>query len=73
MASTCWMWITGSGSVIPRAARTGASRHAEQAALRDGDWKYLKLGKNESLFNLAGDERERAELSRSASLNVSRR
>jgi arylsulfatase A-like enzyme len=33
---------------------------AEQAAFRDGDWKYLKLGKAEWLFNLAEDERERA-------------
>ncbi|HEY0436511.1 MAG TPA: sulfatase-like hydrolase/transferase [Phenylobacterium sp.] len=35
---------------------------AEQAAVRDGDWKYLKLGGKEHLFNLAQDERERAEL-----------
>jgi arylsulfatase A-like enzyme len=33
-----------------------------QAALRDGDYKYLKLGKGEWLFNLAKDERERANL-----------
>ena len=33
---------------------------AEQAAHRDGDWKYLKLGKREWLFNLAEDEHERA-------------
>lgn len=33
----------------------------EQAALRDGDWKYLKLGGKEHLFNLAQDERERAD------------
>lgn len=31
-----------------------------QAALRDGDYKYLRLGKGEWLFNLAQDERERA-------------
>jgi arylsulfatase A-like enzyme len=37
---------------------------AQQAALRDGNWKYLKLDKNEYLFNLAQDERERAELSK---------
>ncbi|MCC7463733.1 MAG: sulfatase-like hydrolase/transferase [Gammaproteobacteria bacterium] len=35
---------------------------AEQRALRDGDWKYLKLGKHEWLFNLAADEHERANL-----------
>lgn len=33
----------------------------EQAALRQGDWKYVKLGGKEHLFNLAEDERERAE------------
>jgi arylsulfatase A-like enzyme len=33
-------------------------------ALRDGDWKYLKISNNEYLFNLAEDERERANLSR---------
>jgi arylsulfatase A-like enzyme len=35
---------------------------AEQRALREGDWKYLKLGKQEWLFNLAEDEHERANL-----------
>ena len=34
----------------------------EQAAVRKGDWKYLKLGGKEHLFNLAQDVRERAEL-----------
>lgn len=32
-----------------------------QAALRQGDWKYLMLGGKEHLFNLAQDERERAD------------
>lgn len=32
-----------------------------QAAVRVGDWKYVKLGGKEHLFNLAEDERERAE------------
>ncbi|MFY7834936.1 MAG: sulfatase [Novosphingobium sp.] len=32
-----------------------------QAAVRQGDWKYVKLGGKEHLFNLAQDERERAE------------
>ena len=36
---------------------------ATQAAMRDGDWKYLKIRDNEYLFNLAADERERANLS----------
>lgn len=34
----------------------------EQAAVRDGDWKYLKIGSREYLFNLAEDLRERANL-----------
>jgi len=32
-----------------------------QAAVRKGDWKYVKLGGKEHLFNLAEDVRERAE------------
>ena len=35
---------------------------ANQQALRDGDWKYLKLGKQEWLFDLAEDAHERANL-----------
>jgi hypothetical protein len=34
----------------------------EQAAVRDGDWKYLKIKGREHLFNLALDQRERADL-----------
>jgi arylsulfatase A-like enzyme len=37
--------------------------HRHQRALRVGDWKYLKVEENEYLFNLAQDERERANLS----------
>jgi arylsulfatase A-like enzyme len=37
---------------------------ATQAAMRDSDWKYLKIGAHEYLFNLASDERERADRSR---------
>lgn len=33
-----------------------------QAALRQGNWKYLKLGDKEHLFDLASDARERADL-----------
>ncbi len=33
-----------------------------QRALRDGDWKYLQINGNEFLFNLAQDQRERANL-----------
>lgn len=31
----------------------------KQAAVRQGDWKYLKLGDKEHLFNVADDPRER--------------
>jgi arylsulfatase A-like enzyme len=33
---------------------------AEQAAMRENEWKYLRLGGQEFLFNIAADERERA-------------
>jgi arylsulfatase A-like enzyme len=35
-----------------------------QAAHRDGDWKYLRLGNYEYLFNLTQDEHERANLAK---------
>ena len=34
--------------------------HRSQRALRDGDWKYLKVDEHEYLFNIPADERERA-------------
>lgn len=34
--------------------------HRGQRALRDGDWKYLRVDGHDYLFNLAQDERERA-------------
>src|SRR5688572_15912115 len=34
----------------------------DQAAVRDGKWKYLKLGGREHLFDVVADPRERAEL-----------
>jgi arylsulfatase A-like enzyme len=36
----------------------------DQKALRAGDWKYLSVEGDEFLFNLARDERERANLAR---------
>ena len=36
--------------------------YRSQRALREGDWKYLAVDGNEYLFNLAIDERERANL-----------
>ena len=52
--------LTGVTPVHPRKLfwRYKAS---EQAAVRDGEWKYLKLGGREYLFNIAEDERERAD------------
>jgi arylsulfatase A-like enzyme len=35
-----------------------------QRAIRSGDWKYLKIGPNEFLFDVAKDQRERANLSK---------
>ena len=35
-------------------------RNPDQAAARDGDWKYLRIGADEYLFNIAADPRERA-------------
>jgi arylsulfatase A-like enzyme len=48
----------------PTFARTMFWRmnHRQQAALRDGDWKYLRVDGNEYLFNITADERERANL-----------
>ena len=37
-------------------------RANEQAAVRMGEWKYLKIAEKEHLFNVANDPRERAEL-----------
>ncbi len=37
-------------------------KHRDQRALRDGDWKYLQVDGHPYLFNLAHDERERANL-----------
>lgn len=37
-------------------------KHMNQQAHRDGNWKYLKIGDNSFLFNIADDPRERANL-----------
>jgi arylsulfatase A-like enzyme len=37
-------------------------KHRNQRALRDGDWKYLRVDDNDYLFNIPADERERANL-----------
>jgi arylsulfatase A-like enzyme len=36
--------------------------HRGQRALREGEWKYLRVDGNDYLFNIAEDERERANL-----------
>ncbi|KQO12681.1 twin-arginine translocation pathway signal protein [Acidovorax sp. Leaf76] len=48
----------------PVHSRTLYWRYKAQAqrAVRDGDWKYLKVNDNEFLFDVAEDERERANL-----------
>jgi arylsulfatase A-like enzyme len=53
--------VTGKGTPVSRTLYWRYKAN-EQRALRSGDWKYLKIGKNEQLFNLAWDERERANL-----------
>ena len=40
--------------------------YREQKALRSGDWKYFSVEGNEFLYNLASDERERANWSKRA-------
>ncbi|MBP7335577.1 sulfatase-like hydrolase/transferase [Niveispirillum sp.] len=46
----------------PPVARTLFWRHKQddQVAVRHGDWKYLRIKGREGLFDLAADERERA-------------
>ncbi len=36
--------------------------HRRQRALRQGNWKYLKVDEHEYLFDIPADERERANL-----------
>lgn len=37
-------------------------KHRMQRAVREGDWKYLAIGEHEYLFNIAKDQREKANL-----------
>ena len=41
--------------------RTFFWRTKRQGAIRSGDWKYMREGKNESLYDLSVDEREQAD------------
>ena len=45
--------------------RTFFWRTARQEAMRSGQWKYLREGKNEFLFDLSTDEREQSDLTMS--------
>jgi len=53
--------FTGAAPVRPRKL-FWRFRARDQAAVRDGDWKYLRTGDQEQLYNLARDPRERADL-----------
>ena len=53
--------LTGSAPIHPRALYWRYKAN-QQAAVRDGRWKYLKLGGREYLFDIDADERERADL-----------
>ena len=45
--------------------RTFFWRTARQGAMRSGQWKYLREGKNEFLFDLSTDEREQSDFTMS--------
>ncbi|MFI8617523.1 sulfatase [Acidovorax sp. NPDC077693] len=53
--------LQGAAPVHPRTLYWRYKAQA-QRAVRDGDWKYLKVNDNEFLFDVAEDERERANL-----------
>ena len=51
--------LRDAAAVLPRPMHWRMN-HRGQRALRDGDWKYLRVDGNDYLFNIAEDERERA-------------
>ncbi|CAN7362102.1 sulfatase family protein [Acidovorax sp. LjRoot194] len=53
--------LQGAAPVHPRTLYWRYKAQA-QRAVRDGNWKYLKVNDNEFLFDVAEDERERANL-----------
>jgi arylsulfatase A-like enzyme len=53
--------LLGTRTPYPRTLYWRYKAHA-QRAVRDGDWKYLKINDNEFLFNVVDDVRERANL-----------
>ena len=53
--------LLGRGDVVPRTLYW-RFKTADQGAVRQGDWKYLRLAGEEYLFNLGEDPRERSRL-----------
>jgi arylsulfatase A-like enzyme len=51
-----------SGHDLPERSLYWRYKGLAQQALRAGDWKYLKMGENKFLYNLADDPMERANL-----------
>ena len=51
--------LRDAATVLPRPMHWRMN-HRGQRAHRDGDWKYLRVDGNDYLFNIADDERERA-------------
>ena len=51
--------LRGARRVVPRTLYWRMN-YRRQAAMRTGDWKYLRIGESEFLFDLANDARERA-------------
>ncbi|MEO7854652.1 MAG: sulfatase-like hydrolase/transferase [Rubrivivax sp.] len=51
--------LRDAGTVLPRPMHWRMN-HRGQRARREGDWKYLRVDGNDYLFNIADDERERA-------------
>ena len=53
--------LRGAQPAVPRTVYW-RFKAGDQAAVRQGDWKYLRVGGKEHLFDVARDPRERAEL-----------
>ncbi|MGD9472548.1 MAG: sulfatase-like hydrolase/transferase [Novosphingobium sp.] len=53
--------LTGKAQVVERTL-CWRMKNNGQAAIRKGDWKFLRIGTKEFLFNVADDPRERAAL-----------
>ena len=51
--------LRGARHITPRTLQWRMN-YRNQAAIRAGDWKYLRIGSSEFLFDLASDARERA-------------